>query len=175
MLLTYKGSCHCGAVRFEADLDLTQPTYRCNCSICRRTRFWPAVARESGFRLLAGEQELTQYLFNSRKNQHYFCRHCGVRPFGIGTETPIGKMYGASPGVIAAANRIAADTPETGDLLVIPQAAAVRSAALRSPAARTASRAGAGSKAKPSARSTRKSKPGAVNVSGRRSRPAGRT
>lgn len=88
MLKTYHGSCHCGLVRFEADLDLTQSTYRCNCSICRRTRFWPAVAREGGFRLRAGELELTQYLFNTRKNQHYFCKHCGVRAFGIGTETP---------------------------------------------------------------------------------------
>lgn len=100
MLKTYQGSCHCGAVRFEADLDLTQTTYRCNCSICRRTRFWAAVAREDGFRLLAGEAELTQYLFNSRKNQHYFCRHCGVRPFGIGTETPIGRMYGVNLGCL---------------------------------------------------------------------------
>lgn len=102
MLKTYRGSCHCKAVRFEADLDLTQPTYRCNCSICRRTRFWPAVARPEGFRLLAGEAELTQYLFNTRKNQHYFCRHCGVRPFGIGTETPIGKMYGVNLGCLEA-------------------------------------------------------------------------
>lgn len=100
MLKTYQGSCHCGAVRFEADLDLTRSTYRCNCSICRRTRFWAAVAREDGFRLLAGEAELTQYLFNSRKNQHYFCRHCGVRPFGIGTETPIGRMYGVNLGCL---------------------------------------------------------------------------
>ena len=101
MLKTYQGSCHCGAVRFEADLDLEQPTYRCNCSICRRTRFWPAVARDGGFHLLSGEQELTPYLFNSRKNQHYFCRHCGVRPFGIGTETPIGRMYGVNLGCLS--------------------------------------------------------------------------
>lgn len=100
MLKTYKGSCHCGAVQFEADLDLTQNTFRCNCSICRRTRFWAAVAKEDGFRLLAGSDQLTQYLFNTRKNQHYFCRHCGVRAFGIGTETPIGKMYGVNLGCL---------------------------------------------------------------------------
>ena len=100
MLKTYRGRCHCGAVQFEAELDLTQSTYRCNCSICRRTRFWPAVAREDGFRLLAGEAELTQYLFNTRKNEHYFCKHCGVRAFGIGTETPIGRMYGVNLGCL---------------------------------------------------------------------------
>ena len=100
MLTTYPGTCHCGAIRFEADLDLTQPTYRCNCSICRRTRFWPAVAREEGFRLLAGQSELTKYLFNTRKNEHWFCRHCGVRAFGIGTETPIGRMVGVNLGCL---------------------------------------------------------------------------
>ena len=100
MLKTYQGSCHCGAVRFEAELDLAQSTYRCNCSICRRTRFWAAVASPDGFRLLAGEAEMTPYLFNTRKNQHYFCRHCGVRAFGIGTETPIGKMYGINLGCL---------------------------------------------------------------------------
>ena len=101
MLKTYQGSCHCGAVRFEAELDLEQSTYRCNCSICRRTRFWPTVAGENGFRLLAGDSELTPYLFNTRKNQHYFCKHCGVRAFGVGTETPIGKMYGINLGCLA--------------------------------------------------------------------------
>ena len=101
MLKTYQGSCHCGVVQFEAELDLTQSSYRCNCSICRRTRFWPAVAREGGFRLVAGESELTEYLFNTRKNQHFFCRHCGVRAFGVGTETPIGKMYGVNLGCLS--------------------------------------------------------------------------
>jgi hypothetical protein len=100
MLKAYRGSCHCGAVTFEADLDLTQPSYRCNCSICRRTRFWPAVARQDGFRLLTGQAELTKYLFNTRKNEHWFCRTCGVRPFGVGTETPVGVMYGVNIGCL---------------------------------------------------------------------------
>ena len=100
MLKTYTGSCHCGAVTFEADLDLAQNTYRCNCSICRRNRIWPAVARPGGFRLITGSSELTEYLFNTRKNQHFLCKHCGVRAFGIGNETPIGKMYGVNVGCL---------------------------------------------------------------------------
>ena len=67
MLKTYNGSCHCGAIRFETDVDSSQSTCRCNGSICRRTRFWPAVIKPDGFRLLAGEGDLTQYLFNTKK------------------------------------------------------------------------------------------------------------
>lgn len=100
MLKTYRGSCHCGAVTFEAELDLTQNSYRCNCSICRRTRFWPAIAKPEHFRLLNGESELTEYRFNTRKNQHFFCRHCGVRCFGVGNETTIGRMYGVNLGCL---------------------------------------------------------------------------
>lgn len=100
MLRTYKGSCHCGAVRFEADLDLTQSSYRCNCSICRRNRFWAAVATPDRFRLLAGQDALTEYRFNTRKNQHFFCRTCGVRAFGVGNETPVGTMYGVNIGCL---------------------------------------------------------------------------
>ena len=100
MLKIYNGSCHCGAVRFEAQLDLAQTTYRCNCSICRRNRFWAAVARPEGFRLIQGEEQLTEYLFNRRKNQHFFCRRCGIRCFGVGNDTPIGRMYGINIGCL---------------------------------------------------------------------------
>lgn len=100
MLKTYQGSCHCGAVKFEADLDLSLPSFRCNCSICRRTRFWPAIATPNEFRLLAGEGEMAEYRFNTQKNQHFFCRHCGVRAFGVGNDTPIGTMIGVNIGCL---------------------------------------------------------------------------
>ncbi|GIK36092.1 MAG: hypothetical protein AMXMBFR45_03840 [Gammaproteobacteria bacterium] len=100
MLKTYTGSCHCGAVRFEADLDLAQSSFRCNCSICRRNRFWPAIATPDHFRLLAGQELLTEYRFHSRKNQHFFCRICGVRAFGVGNDTPIGQMVGVNIGCL---------------------------------------------------------------------------
>ena len=100
MLKSYRASCHCGAVTIEANLDLTRPSFRCNCSICRRNRFWPAIAKPDDFRLLAGESELTKYVFGPKRNHHFFCRHCGVRVFGVGNETPIGIMYGINIGCI---------------------------------------------------------------------------
>jgi len=100
MRRTYRASCHCGRVVVEADLDLAQPSYRCNCSICRRTRFWPAVASPDGFRLLQGEDALTRYVFGRGTNHHYFCSSCGVRVFGVGNDTPVGRMYGVNIGCL---------------------------------------------------------------------------
>ena len=54
------------------------------------------------FQLVAGEDELNRYVFGQEKNEHFFCRRCGVRVFGVGNETPMGKMYGVNIGCLEA-------------------------------------------------------------------------
>lgn len=83
---THKGSCHCGAVRFEVEADLEAGTVRCNCSICRKTRFWLAFVPAANFRLLEGEEALADYRFGAGRIRHRFCKRCGVKPFGMAAD-----------------------------------------------------------------------------------------
>ncbi|WP_104663191.1 GFA family protein [Ensifer adhaerens] len=81
MLRTYTGSCHCGAVRIEADLDISAGTEKCNCTICVKMRLWCVAIRPEAFKLVSGEEALTDYRGRNAVAHHYFCSRCGVRPF----------------------------------------------------------------------------------------------
>ena len=92
MKQTYSGGCHCGAIRYEADLDLSQGTLKCNCSICRKARAWLAALDAVDFRLLSGVDQLSGYQFNTGNIQHLFCKRCGIKSFGRG-RMPDGKEF----------------------------------------------------------------------------------
>ena len=81
MRRTYRGRCACGAVRFEATLDIAAGTVKCNCSYCARVRLWSAPCRPDDLRLLVSEAELADYLGSNPVAHHPFCRTCGVHPF----------------------------------------------------------------------------------------------
>ena len=94
MLKTYTGSCHCGAVRFEADVDISAGTGKCNCTICTKMRLWSVDAAPEVFRLTAGQSELTDYRGANPVAHHLFCRNCGVRPFEwVDTPNMSGSKY----------------------------------------------------------------------------------
>lgn len=77
-----KGSCHCGAISYSARIDLSQPTIRCNCSICTKARGWIAPIPAADFELSSGREMLTEYQFGDRTVVHCFCSRCGVKTHG---------------------------------------------------------------------------------------------
>ena len=85
-----EGGCHCGAVRFAVQCTDAVEIEDCNCSICAKTGFLHLIVPRARFRLLAGEEMLTVYRFNTGVAEHKFCRVCGVKPFYIPRSNPDG-------------------------------------------------------------------------------------
>ena len=77
---TYRGSCHCGRVRFEVDLDLDH-VRSCDCSICRRRGALIHRVEAGCLRLLTPLDDLTLYQWHTRTAEDYFCPTCGILPF----------------------------------------------------------------------------------------------
>ncbi len=90
---TYTGSCHCGAVRFEADIDLSKGASRCNCTMCMKTAKTAALIKPAAFRLLAGEDVLVDYHKEGHPTYWTFCRRCGIHAFGRGDIPEVGGAY----------------------------------------------------------------------------------
>ncbi|HXU63523.1 MAG TPA: GFA family protein [Polyangia bacterium] len=93
MTQTYEGSCHCGAVRFQVEADLSNGAGRCNCSICTRVAQLSVLVKPEAFRLLAGEEALSFYEWGHKVSRRYFCRHCGIHCFGRGSLPELGGAF----------------------------------------------------------------------------------
>ena len=75
------GGCHCGAVRFEAEVPAHVEVLDCNCSICAKTGFRHLMVPHADFTLLRGDGALATYRFGTGAAEHLFCRTCGVKGF----------------------------------------------------------------------------------------------
>lgn len=74
-----EGGCHCGAVRFRVQLsDGFSTARRCSCSYCRMRGAVALSAPLDGITILAGEDKLSEYRFNTGTAKHYFCSVCGI-------------------------------------------------------------------------------------------------
>lgn len=75
------GGCHCGKVRFEAEVPRRVEILDCNCSICAKTGFRHLIVPHGDLTLLRGEEALVGYRFGSGAANHLFCGTCGVKSF----------------------------------------------------------------------------------------------
>lgn len=80
---TYKGGCHCGAVRFKVEGDFKN-AMACNCSHCGKKGFLLTFVPADQFALEKGGENLSEYRFNQKAVEHLFCKTCGVQSFGRG-------------------------------------------------------------------------------------------
>lgn len=88
--ITHQGRCHCGAVRFAVQAPAALEVLECNCSICRMTGFLHLIVPLQNFELLAGQEALSEYRFNTGVARHTFCKVCGIKPFYVPRSNPDG-------------------------------------------------------------------------------------
>ena len=82
--MRYRGSCHCGKIRFEVEGTIEQ-AIDCNCSHCSRKGYLLWFVERDRLQLTAGADELATYEFYKHVIKHHFCPQCGCAPFGFGT------------------------------------------------------------------------------------------
>jgi hypothetical protein len=89
----HTGGCHCGAVRYEAELDLAGGGAQCNCSVCAKINGVTTLVKPAQFRLVQGADSLSTYEWGARIGQRKFCKHCGVHVFAPGHLKEVGGDY----------------------------------------------------------------------------------
>jgi hypothetical protein len=89
-LVSHAGGCHCGRVRFEVMAPAKIEALDCNCSMCGKTGFLHLIVPAERFKLLAGQDVLTTYTFNTQTAKHTFCSVCGIKPFYVPRSHPDG-------------------------------------------------------------------------------------
>ena len=76
--MAYRGSCHCGTVRYE--VDKLESLGHCHCITCRKTHSaafnTAGRVKDGSFRWLAGESQLGNYRSSPNKSR-FFCSRCG--------------------------------------------------------------------------------------------------
>lgn len=111
---TFRGSCQCRKVQFEATIDLSQGTSKCNCTTCWKRRAWSVRCKPAEFRSLGGESELSDYRPGAERGHVGFCKHCGVRPYAWVPQAPW------NPQEYVAINVACLDDLEPAELLAAP-------------------------------------------------------
>ena len=78
---TREGGCHCGAVRYRAEIPAGAVVRRCNCSICAMKGVLMFDVPLENLEATSGQEVLALYTFGSHQAKHRFCAKCGIHVF----------------------------------------------------------------------------------------------
>lgn len=82
--MKFQGSCHCGGISYEVEVDREpEETIGCNCSMCQRRGHLLWFVPRANLQLKTPEADMRYYTFNHHRIRHYFCPTCGCGPFGM--------------------------------------------------------------------------------------------
>lgn len=90
--MIHRGSCHCGAIRFSVEADISE-AFDCNCSICKRKGHLLHMVPSSKVKIENPSAPISTYTFNKHVILHHFCPKCGVATFGQGKDPSGGDVY----------------------------------------------------------------------------------
>jgi len=94
-MITHRGGCHCGRVRFEVTAPAKIEVTDCNCSICSKAGYLHLIVPAERFKLVAGADALSTYTWNTGTAKHRFCSVCGVKSFYVPRSHPDGFSVNA--------------------------------------------------------------------------------
>jgi hypothetical protein len=107
----HSGGCHCGAVRFEVEIDANTGS-RCNCSVCMKIGATSGIVKPDAFALLTGPETLGEYQWGTKISRRFFCNRCGIHCFARGHLAELGGDY-------VSINLNCLDDVDPGDVKVI--------------------------------------------------------
>lgn len=87
---TFRGSCICGHVQFEVDVDPTQATM-CNCTLCLKLGARGITGKPEQLRVLSDES--THGRYGNDYAARYFCTTCGTYCYGRGDIPEMGGPF----------------------------------------------------------------------------------
>lgn len=106
------GACHCGHIRYEAEID-PETVGVCHCTDCQTlsgTAFSLYVpAPVEGFRLLAGEPKIyVKTAESGNRRAQAFCPECGTRLYACAEHAP--KLFNIRVGTVRQRRQLAPKT-----------------------------------------------------------------
>lgn len=83
MKTKHHGSCVCGDVHFEAEVDIASGS-KCNCSICTKLGPTGSIVKPAEFKLLSAESTLASFTRNAEVGRKFFCARCHTYCYSSG-------------------------------------------------------------------------------------------